>query len=55
MRDSADDESVEFVVFSMICYAVAVNLYGLDAIQISETQRWGNKYHRRRREARNNE
>ena len=39
LLDLSDDEVVDFDVFRMICYAVAISAYGLDAIKVSEKQR----------------
>ena len=54
LLDLSDDEVVDFDVFRMICYAVAISAYGLDAIRVSEKQR-AKKYKHRRKGERINE
>ena len=39
LLDLSDDEVVDFDVFRMICFAVAISAYGLDAIKVGEKQR----------------
>lgn len=50
LLDLSDDEVVDFDVFRMICYAVAISAFGLDVIKISEKQR--NKRRKRKRKER---
>jgi len=54
LLDLSDDEVVDFDVFRMICYAVAISAYGLDAIRVSEKQR-AKKYKHKRKGERINE
>ena len=54
LLDLSDDEVVDFDVFRMICYAVAISAYGLDAIRVSEKQR-AKKYKHKRKGERTNE
>lgn len=37
--DLSDEETLDFDVFRVICYAAAISAYGLDVIKISEKQR----------------
>ncbi len=48
LLDLSDDETVDFDIFRMICYAVAISVYGLDAVKISEKQRAKYYKHKRR-------
>lgn len=54
LLDLSDDEVVDFDVFRMICYAVAISAYGLDAIKVSAKQSAKRKKHKRK-EVRNYE
>lgn len=45
MPDLADDETTDFDVFRMICYAMTISAYGMDAVKISEKQRGEHKHH----------
>ena len=54
LLDLSDDEVVDFDVFRMICYAVAISAYGLDAVKVSEKQR-SKKYKHKRKGERINE
>jgi hypothetical protein len=54
LLDLSDDEVVDFDVFRMICYAVAISAYGLDAVKVSEKQRT-KKYKHKRKGERTNE
>lgn len=47
LLDLSDDEVVDFDVFRMICYAVAISAYGFDVIKISEKKR--SKHRKRKR------
>ena len=48
LLDLSDDEVVDFDVFRMICYAVAISAYGVNAIKISEKQRRKRYKHNRK-------
>ena len=50
LLDLSDDEVVDFDVFRIICYGVAISAYGLDAIKVSEKQRVKSYKHKRKGE-----
>jgi len=45
MPDLADEEKMDFDVFRMICYALTISAYGMDAVKISEKQRGEPNHH----------
>ena len=49
MEDLTDDEFVDVELFQVICYAVAISIYGVDVIKISEKQKEANKRRKGRR------
>ena len=53
LLDLSDDEVVDFDVFRMICYAVAISAYGVDAIKVGEKQRRKRYKHNRKGESTN--
>ena len=53
LLDLSDDEVVDFDVFRMICYAVAISAYGVDAIKAGEKQRRKRYKHNRKGESTN--
>ena len=52
--DLSDEEAVSFDVFRVICYAVPIGLYGMDAIKISE-RRPAKQKNRKRKEGKERE
>ncbi len=48
LPDLSDEETVDFDVFRVACCAVAIGVYGLDAVKISEKQRAKRKKHQRK-------
>ena len=53
LLDLSDDEVVDFDVFRMICYAVAISAYGVNAIKVGEKQRRKRYKHNRKGESTN--
>ena len=43
----ADEEDVDFGVFCSACFAVAIAMYGVDAIKIAEKRAASKKYRRK--------
>ena len=52
--DLTDEDAVSFDVFRVICYAVPIGLYGMDAIKISE-RRPAKQKNRERKEGKDRE
>jgi hypothetical protein len=52
--DLSDEEAVSFDVFRVVCYAVPIGLYGMDAIKISE-RRPAKQKNRKRKEGKDRE
>ena len=46
--DLSDEEIVDFDVFRLICYAIAIRFYGMDAIELGERNYTRHMNHKRR-------
>ena len=53
IKDLSNDEVIDFDAFRMICHAVAIFIYGMDAVKIAEKKGRGkkNRYKGKERES----